>query len=76
MQSTEDISSASTEIRIYEGADGQFTLYEDEGNNYNYENGVFSKIDFHWNDQKKTLSIGEIQGKFEGMLTHRTFMVV
>lgn len=29
------------EIRIYPGADGDFTLYEDEGNNYNYERGVY-----------------------------------
>jgi alpha-D-xyloside xylohydrolase len=65
MQSIEDISSTSTEIRIYEGADGQCTLYEDEGNNYNYENGVFSKIDFHWNDKRKHLILVRSKGNLK-----------
>ena len=64
------------EIRLYPGADGDFTLYEDEGDNYNYEHGVYSTIAFHWNDSSHTLSIGERQGQFPGMLTVRKFTVV
>ena len=41
------------EIRVYEGANGEFTLYEDENDNYNYEKGVYSTITFTWNDAKK-----------------------
>lgn len=61
------------EIRIYEGADGEFTLYEDENDNYNYEKGIYSTITFTWNDAKKVLTIGGRNGSFPGMLTQRKF---
>jgi alpha-D-xyloside xylohydrolase len=76
MQSTEDKPSGVTEIRVYEGADGQFVLYEDEGTNYNYEKGAFSNITFSWDDKKQTLTIGKVEGTFEGMLKNRTFNIV
>lgn len=66
----------SLEIRIYPGADGMFTLYEDENDNYNYEKGIYSTIQFHWNDAKKTLTIDKQQGSFPGMLTNRVFNIV
>lgn len=61
------------EMRIYEGADGTFTLYEDENDNYNYEKGMYSTITFKWDDAKKTLTIGDRKGSFPGMLKERTF---
>jgi alpha-D-xyloside xylohydrolase len=64
------------EIRIYEGADGEFTLYEDENDSYNYEKGIYSTITFSWNDAKKTLTIGERKGSFPGMLKERKFNIV
>jgi alpha-D-xyloside xylohydrolase len=64
------------EIRIYEGANGEYTLYEDENDNYNYEKGVYSTIDFSWNDAKKVLIINERKGAFPGMLTERKFNIV
>jgi alpha-D-xyloside xylohydrolase len=64
------------EIRIYEGADGEFTLYEDEGDNYNYEKGKFATITFKWDDLKKTLSISKQKGKFKGMIAERKFNIV
>ncbi|MCW0481605.1 TIM-barrel domain-containing protein [Gaoshiqia sediminis] len=64
------------EIRIYPGADGEFVLYEDEGDNYNYENGVYSTITFKWDDDRQTLSIADRQGEFPGMLTERQFHLV
>jgi alpha-D-xyloside xylohydrolase len=64
------------EIRVYPGADGSFTLYEDENDNYNYEKGVYATITFRWNDKTGTLSIGERKGSFPGMLAGRTFHVV
>jgi alpha-D-xyloside xylohydrolase len=64
------------ELRIYRGADGAFTLYEDENDNYNYEKGAYSTIPFDWNEAKRTLTIGDRQGHFPGMLAERTFNVV
>jgi alpha-D-xyloside xylohydrolase len=64
------------EIRIYEGANGEFTLYEDENDNYNYEKGVYSTITFNWDDAKKILTITDSKGSFPGMLAERKFKVV
>jgi alpha-D-xyloside xylohydrolase len=64
------------ELRIYPGADGQFTLYEDENDNYNYEKGAHATITFVWNDKQKTLTISDRQGEFPGMLKNRTFNLV
>jgi hypothetical protein len=69
-------ASDPTEVRIYMGADGSFELYEDEGNNYNYENGAFSVIPFEWNEDEKKLTIKERSGSFDGMLKDRTFNIV
>ena len=60
----------------YEGADGEFTLYEDEGVNYNYEQGMYAMIPMKYDEATKTLVIGERQGEFPGMLKERTFTVV
>jgi len=64
------------EIRIYPGANGEFTLYEDENDNYNYEKGLYSTITMKWDDQSQTLTIGERKGSFKGMLKNRTFNIV
>jgi alpha-D-xyloside xylohydrolase len=64
------------EIRIYPGADGDFVLYEDENDNYNYEKGISSTIIFRWDDKKNTLTIAGRKGSFPGMLTNRKFNVV
>jgi alpha-D-xyloside xylohydrolase len=64
------------EIRIYPGANGEFTLYEDENDNYNYEKGAFSTIKFEWKDKSKTVSISKISGSFNGILKNRTFKIV
>ncbi len=64
------------EIRVYPGADGAFTLYEDEGDNYNYEKGAWATIPLTWNEATRTLKIGKRSGGFAGMLKDRTFRVV
>jgi len=64
------------EIRVYPGANGVFSLYEDENDNYNYEKGVYSTITFTWNDAKKSLTINDRKGSFPGMLTTRKFNIV
>src|SRR5215471_4883778 len=64
------------ELRIYRGANGDFTIYEDENDNYNYEKGAYATIPLHWDDASRTLTIGERKGQFPGMLQSRTFRVV
>ncbi|MGA8265107.1 MAG: TIM-barrel domain-containing protein [Ignavibacteriaceae bacterium] len=64
------------EIRIYPGADDEFTLYEDENDNYDYEKGVYSTITFKWDDAKKELTINDRKGFFLGMLNKRKFCIL
>ena len=64
------------EIRIYPEANGEFTLYEDENDNYNYEKGIYSLIAFHWDDAKKTLTIDSRKGEYSGMLKKHTFNIL
>jgi len=64
------------EIRIYPGAVGQFVLYEDENDSYNYEKGIYATITFEWNDKKKTLTIGDRNGSFPGILDSRKFNII
>jgi len=64
------------ELRVYPGADGEFTLYEDENDTYNYEKGVFATIPIRWDDAAGKLTIGDRTGKFPGMLERRTFRIV
>lgn len=63
------------EIRVYPGADGKFVLYEDEGDNYNYEKGQFSEITFTYNDANRQLSVSDRKGSFKGMLETRKFNI-
>lgn len=64
------------ELRIYPGADGSFTLYEDENDSYRYEKGVCSRIEFRWKDAAKELTIGGRNGSFPGMVQNRKFRIV
>ena len=63
------------DILIYPGADGLFTLYEDEFDNYNYEKGMYSTIVFKWNDKDRILTIEDREGSFPGMLNSRKFNI-
>jgi alpha-D-xyloside xylohydrolase len=72
----EEKPSDPTTLYIYAGADGQFTLYEDEGTTYAYEKGAFLQIPIRWDDKTSTLTIGKQTGAFDGMLSHRTFQIV
>ena len=61
---------------VYQGKDGTFNLYEDEGDNYGYEAGRYSNINISYNEAEKTVTIGERKGEFPGMLHKRTFIIV
>lgn len=75
LQYTTEKPADPINIFVYAGADGNFTLYEDDGLDYRYEDGAFTRIPLHWDDTAKTLTIGERSGTFKGMLKTRTFNV-
>jgi alpha-D-xyloside xylohydrolase len=70
MQYTNEKPNDTLEIRIYKGSDAEFDLYEDEGDNYNYEKGKYTVIHFRWNEKLQTLTIGNLQGAYDGYLTN------
>ena len=76
LQYTSEKPADPITLLVYAGADGDFTLYEDDGLDYRYEKGAFSLIPIHWNNQARTLTIGDRTGSFKGMLKTRTFNVV
>jgi len=75
MQYATEKKADDIEIQVYAGKDGQFSLYEDEGVNYNYEKGNFSTIAFEYKDTENKLIIGQRVGAFEGMLYKRIFRI-
>lgn len=76
MQYVGEKSWDNLEVRVYPGANGNFLLYEDEGDNYNYEKGVYATIPIQWDDKARTLTIGERKGEYPGMLKQRKFTIV
>ena len=64
------------DLYVYAGKDGSYTLYEDEGTNYNYEKGKYAMINFKYNDAQKTITIAARKGAFDGMLQKRRFNIV
>ncbi|MGB9147004.1 MAG: TIM-barrel domain-containing protein [Acidobacteriaceae bacterium] len=67
---------APIDLRIYRGADGDFNLYNDEGDTYDYEKGEHAIIPIHWDDATATLTLGARMGSYPGMPQRRTFRVI
>ena len=76
MQWSDEKSAELINLYVYAGHDGRFLLYEDEGTNYNYEKGLFSTIDIHYDDATHSVTIGARKGQFSGMLKTRRFNIV
>lgn len=76
LQFSHEKSGDTLELRIYEGADAAFDLYEDEGDGYDYENGKYRIIPIRWNNKKKLLTINASQGSFPGCLKKRVFKII
>ncbi|RNL56644.1 TIM-barrel domain-containing protein [Pedobacter jejuensis] len=76
IQYTDEKPADAITLQVYAGKDGTFTLYEDEGLNYNYEKGEFSTITFNYNDNLKTLTIADRKGSYKGMLSNRIFNII
>ena len=60
------------ELKVYTGANGDFILYEDEFDNYNYEKGAYTEIPISWNNASRKLTIGARKGGYDGMLKSRS----
>lgn len=69
-------STEPIELRVYPGRDGSFTLYDDEGDGYGYEQGSYATVTLDWNEGSKQLTLGERQGKFPGMAASQAFRIV
>ncbi len=76
MQYSDEKPAEAITLYVYAGQDGSFTLYEDEGVNYNYEKELYAMIPFTYNDAEGTLTIGDRKGEFPGMLKERSFNIV
>ena len=76
MQWSDEKPADVIDLYVYQGADGEFTLYEDENVNYNYEKGAYSMIGFTYSEADRTLTIAERKGEFPGMLKDRVFNVI
>ncbi|KGO93602.1 glycoside hydrolase family 31 protein [Flavobacterium subsaxonicum] len=75
MQYASEKPRDTIDIHIYPGADAKFDLYEDEGDNYNYEKGSYTIIPFVWSEKDQTLTIGKLQGNYAGHLKKRVFNI-
>ena len=75
MQYAQEKKWDNLDIVVYPGANGTFTLYEDEGDNYNYEKGAYTTIKITWDERSRTITFGEQKGHFPGMLTNRKFNI-
>ncbi|NDV83785.1 TIM-barrel domain-containing protein [Bacteroides sp. 51] len=76
MQYTDEKPTDNITLYVYAGQNGAFTLYEDEGINYNYEKGQYATIPLNYDEASRTLVIGDRQGEYPGMLQNRKFNVV
>ena len=71
-----DLPDAPLELHVYGGGNGRFQLYEDEGDNYNYESGAFATIQISWEERDKRLLLGKRNGQYPGMPLQREFHIV
>jgi alpha-D-xyloside xylohydrolase len=76
LQYSDEKPADPIELRVYRGADGKFTLYEDQGDSYNYEKGQFATIPITWRESTHTLEIGDRTGSFPGIVNDRAFHIV
>lgn len=76
MQWSDEKKPELIDLYVYSGKDGSYTLYEDEGTNYNYEKGKYAVIDFKYDDALKLVTIGARKGSFDGMLQKRRFNII
>lgn len=71
----DQVPATEITLKVYAGNDGNFALYEDDGESFDYENGKYSIIPISYNDVSKSLTISERQGEYDGMLKERVFVI-
>lgn len=76
MQYATEKPDAPYEIRVYPGANGRFTIYEDDNETYAYKKGAYATIPLTWDDQRQELTIGARVGEFPGLVRERTYRIV
>lgn len=69
-------STEPVELRVYPGRDGSFLLYDDEGDGHGYEQGRYASVSLSWDESRRSLTLGERQGKYPGMLATQAYRVV
>ncbi|HEX5342856.1 MAG TPA: TIM-barrel domain-containing protein [Duganella sp.] len=72
-QYVDEKPDAPITLNVYTGADGQFTLYEDDGVSNGYLRGEASRIPFSY--KNGVLTIGARTGQYKGMVAKRQFKV-
>jgi alpha-D-xyloside xylohydrolase len=75
IQHTAEARGGPLTLHVYTGADGAFSLYEDDGTSRQYLSGAFARIPMRWNEQAGTLTIGRREGSFPGMAERREIRV-
>jgi alpha-D-xyloside xylohydrolase len=76
VQTVADGAGAPLELRVYPGADGHYTYYEDAGEGWGYERGEYALVDMRWDDAAGKLTIAARQGSFPGMKPKRLRIVL
>jgi alpha-D-xyloside xylohydrolase len=76
IQHTGESTDAPIELHIYPGHDGHFTFYDDEGDNYNYEQGHFAMIRLSWDEAARRLTLHDRQGGYPGIPDSREFRII
>ncbi|MDR1175117.1 MAG: DUF5110 domain-containing protein [Treponema sp.] len=69
------VTGEPLEIRVYPGADGVFSLYEDSGDGYDYEKGTYNRVKLEWNDRSKVLTIGPAGHSFPQSILNRHCLI-
>lgn len=75
IQYADEHPDSAIHLTIYPGADGAFTLYEDEGDSYRYEDGHYSMIEIRWLHAKRTITLMKRIGSYTRMQHDRQFTV-
>jgi alpha-D-xyloside xylohydrolase len=63
------------DLRIYRGADGKFSFYQDSGDSYDYEKGAHAVIPLRWSESTRTLTLGDREGSYPQMPAQLQFNI-
>jgi alpha-D-xyloside xylohydrolase len=76
MQFVDQVPDAGYEVRVYCGADGEFILYEDAGEGYEYENGKCAFVKIVWCEKRGELMLSAREGSFPELVKEREYSIV